>query len=168
MTVNNNDTVPCPLCSEQKGKDLMMIVRPSMIILQDNRILLMKYNYNGQDLFGLPGGNPDDGETLAQTLVRELQEELNLIVEVDKLALIGEVILEGKKKSTLHCVFWGRIISGSPEANPEHTTASGYVWLDADELDTISMYPNVGRYIKDLVRGKLPNPYIGLIPQQWF
>lgn len=146
-----------------------MIVRPSMIILQDNKILLLKYNYNGQDVFGLPGGNPDDGETLAQTLVRELQEELNLIVEVDKLALIGEVILAEKKKSTLHCVFWGRIIGGSPETNPVHTTAAGYVWLDADELDNVSMYPNVGRYIKDLIqKGNLSDSYIGLIHQQWF
>ena len=146
-----------------------MKVRPAIIILQDNKILLLKYNYNGQDVYGLPGGNPDDRETLAQTLVRELQEELNIIVGVDKLAFMGEVILAEKKKSALHCVFWGRIISGLPETNPEHTTAAGYVWLDADELDTVSMYPNVGRYIKDLVqKGDLPHPYIGLIPQQWF
>ena len=148
----------------------MMNVRPGIIIQQDNKILLLKYNYSGQDVFGLPGGNSDEGETLRDTLVRELQEELNLTIEVHNLVLMGEVILAEKKKSTLHCVFGGRIISGSPETNPEHTTTDGFVWIDAGKLDTIKMYPNVGRFIKDLLqmKGECPNPYIGQIPQKWF
>lgn len=148
-----------------------MLVRPSVVILTDNKLLLLKYNYGGHDVYGLPGGNPDEDDTLEDTIVRELKEELNLDVEVLQLIIAGEVIFKEKSKSTLHCVFSGRVASGPPVINPEHTSALGYEWKDINELDTINMYPNIGKHIKAWVSGESSSPsgpYIGQIKQQWF
>ncbi len=147
-----------------------MIVRPSMIILRGKKILLLKYNYSGHDVYGLPGGNPEGIETLEDTLVRELKDELNLSVKLDRLALAGEVISPENKKTALHCVFLGQIEDGTPRINPEHTTALDCEWKEVNKLDSLNLYPNVGKYIKNLVLQKhlLPNPYIGKIEQKWF
>ncbi|MHB9094269.1 MAG: NUDIX domain-containing protein [Eubacteriales bacterium] len=147
-----------------------MIVRPSVIIVKDNRVLLMKYNYNGQEVYGLPGGNPDDADTLQSTVVRELKEELNLDIQVGNLMLVGEVIFPERKKSTLHCVFWGEITGGAPGLNPEHTSAQEYVWMDINKIESVNMYPNIGKNIRDLVIQGRPSGtvYTGQIKQQWF
>lgn len=147
-----------------------MTVRPCILIVRDNKVLLMKYNYSGNDVYALPGGNPKSTETPEETLVRELKEELTLEVKVNRLLLAGEVIIPEKSRSTLHCVFLGKIISGTPRINPEHSTALECEWKDISQLDLINMYPNVGKYIKEIMLGNRPlkSLYIGKIEQNWF
>jgi len=147
-----------------------MFVRPCLAIIRENQILLLKYDYNGNKVFGLPGGNPEPDETLAQTVTRELIEELNVKVALGKLLLAGEVILPEKSLSTLHCVFSGSIISGIPQINPAETSALEAGWVDIAIIDSINLYPNVGQELKQLLSaGKtVTNPYIGKINQQWF
>ena len=147
-----------------------MFVRPCLAIIRENQILLLKYDYNGNKVFGLPGGNPEPDETLAQTVTRELIEELNVKVALGKLLLAGEVILPEKSLSTLHCVFSGSIISGIPQINPAETSALEAGWVDIAIIDSIKLYPNVGQELKQLLSaGKtVTNPYIGKINQQWF
>lgn len=147
-----------------------MLVRPCLAIIQDNKILLLKYNYSGKDVYGLPGGNPEQDDTLEQTIMRELKEELNLEVTVEKLLLTGEVIFPEKNVSTLHCLFSGSIINGTPQINPAETSALEAVWVDADKIDSLNLYPNVGRELKELLTSEetRANPYIGKIYQQWF
>lgn len=147
-----------------------MQVRPSVILIDDNKILLMKYNYGGNEVYALPGGNPDDGETLVETLIRELEEELNLHIAVSALVLAGEVIFPESAKSTLHCVFHGRILSGLPVLNPEHTSALGVEWVSLSETVDLNMYPNVGKHIFSATdpHSKTECQYIGRIQQNWF
>ena len=145
-----------------------MKVRPSIIIVQDSKLLLMRYIYGGQDVFGLPGGNPDENETLENTLIRELKEELNIKIELERLALVGEVIFPEKNQSTLHCLFIGRITAGAPQLNPAETTALECLWVDLAQLDSLNLYPNVGAHIQNVVQQKPQNVYIGLIAQNWY
>lgn len=147
-----------------------MNVRPSIIILQNRRILLMRYSCSGKDVYGLPGGNPDQYETLENTLIRELQEELNVDVKITGLAFVGEVIFREKGSSTLHCVFRGQISSGAPVLNPAQTTALSCEWLSLEEAASVNMYPNIGKFIKELLSGDclLGPRYIGQIEQKWF
>ena len=145
-----------------------MKVRPSILIIQDKKLLLMRYNYGGQDVFGLPGGNPDESETLENTLIRELKEELNIQIEVGQLALVGEVIFPEKHQSTLHCLFLGHVTAGAPQLNPAETTALECLWVDLTQLDSLNLYPNVGAHIQNVVHQKPQNVYVGLIPQNWY
>ena len=147
-----------------------MIVRPSILILRNNKILLLKYNYNGNDVYGLPGGNPDSDETLHNTLIRELREELKIDVKVNEMVFVGEVTIPGKRKATLHCVFRGEVTGGTPETNPDETSALGYTWMAVEDLDSLNIYPNIGKHIKSYVHNeqKTENIYIGQIEQKWF
>ena len=147
-----------------------MNVRPSILIIQNNKILLLKYSYSGKEVFALPGGSPEGDETMESALVRELHEELMLGISVDRLVFAGEVMLPDKKKSTLHCVFTGEIISGIPVVNAAETSALGFQWMDVKLLDSLNLYPNIGGHIQTLIKNgpSNENVYLGKIPQQWF
>jgi len=150
--------------------EIKMRVRPSVIIINDESILLLKYIYNGTVVYGIPGGNPDSNETLEECLIRELKEELSIEIEVEELILVCEVILDSevKKDNTLHCVFLGNIKSGLPRINPDHTTSIGFEWVRLADMESINMYPNVGNRLRDILVGISNDIYIGRINQKWF
>jgi 8-oxo-dGTP diphosphatase len=141
-----------------------MKVRPSIAIVENNQILLMKYRYGNTNVYNLPGGNVDKGETLTQTVVRELMEELGIKVEVGKMILSGDVIMPEGKEDVLHCVFEGKIISGKPVLNPKETSALEVVWMPLVDLHELEMYPNVGR---DLFKSA-DFQYVERIKQTWW
>lgn len=145
-----------------------MKVRPCALIIENNHVLLMQYLYSGQEVFALPGGNPDLGETLTQALVRELREELSIETEIQGLLLAGEVILPHQKQDVLHTVFAAKIIAGIPQINPSHTSALGVCWKPLQSLGELNMYPNVGENIQDMWLGYDSKVYIGRINQPFF
>jgi len=145
-----------------------MKVRPALLLIENNHVLLMQYHYGEADVFALPGGNPDKGETLDLTLIRELQEELGLDVEIGPVAFAGEVIMPGAKEDVLHLVFVGQIVGGLPKLNPEHTTALAVVWKPISELHQLNMYPNVGQQAQRWLLSRPNLDYIGKIDQRFF
>ncbi|MCU0341705.1 MAG: NUDIX hydrolase [Spirosomaceae bacterium] len=140
-----------------------MKTRPSALIVENNHVLLLRYNYAQNDVFALPGGNPDAGETLTQALTRELTEELNIEVEIGELLMIGEVLQSPKRPDVLHCVFTATIIGGLPMLNAQHTTAQEVVWKPINALPLLNLYPNIGQNITMMKGG-----YLGQIEQPFF
>jgi ADP-ribose pyrophosphatase YjhB (NUDIX family) len=143
-------------------------VRPAVLIIENQQVLTMQYNYGGQEVYNLPGGNLELGEYLSEALSREMQEELGIEVTVGVMILVGEVYFEDRKKHTLHLLFEGKIKAGIPTLNPNETSALGIKWLNISDLDTVNLYPNLTKSIQDYLAGKLNNKYIGKIDQQWF
>jgi len=147
-----------------------MRVRPAIAIIEDGKILMLRYNYSGKDLFQFPGGNMEDAEELEKTLKRELMEELNLSVSISKLILVAQVIQENKQQATLHCLFTGTILDNlKPIINPIETSAIEAVWVDVSVLDKINLYPSVGVKLKYLLENDVLNSttYLGKIEQPW-
>jgi 8-oxo-dGTP diphosphatase len=145
-----------------------MKVRPSIAIVENNHLLLMQYCYGNTDVYNLPGGNVDKGETLTETVVRELMEELGIEVEVGEMILSGDVIMPEGKEDVLHCVFEGKIITGKPLLNPKETSALAVVWMPLVDLHELEMYPNVGAELQLFyLKGRGIN-YMGKIGQKWF
>ncbi len=146
-----------------------MKVRPSAIIIEKNHVLLLRYNYNGNDVFALPGGNPDAGETLTQTVERELTEELGIEVETSGLLFVGEVLDNShQKEAVLHCVFAAKIIAGIPTINPLQTTALEIVWKNIMTLHEYNLYPNIGDAIQDTMLMGHTAVYLSEIQQKHF
>lgn len=59
--------------------------RATAVIVRDNEILMVRFDYRGKSFWYLPGGGIEAGETPEQALVREVREELNLKVTEYKL-----------------------------------------------------------------------------------
>lgn len=144
-----------------------MRVRPSALIIERNCVLTMKYRYGDTDVYALPGGNPDPGESLSEVIVRELREELMIETEVDQLVLCGEVIGEDGRKDALHAIFMVHLVAGLPVLNPEHTSALSVEWLSLADLESKHLYPNVGQEIRAFMEGMLPGAYVGKIDQPY-
>lgn len=145
-----------------------MKVRPSIAIIKNNHLLLMRYRYGNTDTYNLPGGNVDKGETLTETVVRELMEELGIEVDLEVMILSGDVIMAEGKEDILHCVFEGKILAGNPVLNPAETSALAVVWMPLVDLHELDMYPNVGAQLQRFfLKGRVIN-YMGKIGQKWF
>lgn len=145
-----------------------MKVRPSIAIVENNHLLVMQYRYGNTDVYNLPGGNVDKGETLIETVVRELMEELGIEVEVETMILSGDVIMPEGKEDVLHCVFEGKIIKEKPILNPKQTSALSVVWMPLVDLHELEMYPNVGAELQRFYLKGRGIDYMGKIGQRWF
>jgi len=145
-----------------------MRCRPALVIIENNHLLVMKYQYGQQFIYNLPGGNPDPGELLSETIARECMEELGVDVEVGTMLLMGQVSGNEQRDDVLHILFEGEIISGIPELQVDETSAQEIVWLPIEEVNQITMYPNVGIELVDLLITQQKGKYVGAIQQPWF
>ena len=104
------------------------------IIIQDDKgqVLLGKRKASYQSgSYGLPGGRINYAEPLAQAVLRELQEETNLIgYEVNYLGVIRET---QEKQEFIHFVFNCPDYDGQPE-NKEPDKCEGWDWYQTDDL----------------------------------
>ena len=143
-----------------------MNVRPSAVIIRNQAVLTLRYRYQSTDVYALPGGNPDPGENVRETLVRELSEELGIHIIVDELVACGEVIWNEIKKECLHMVFKAET-QEIPVIDPKETTALEVVWIPISDLENHLLYPNIGKQIKKYLEASLPVGYIGAIQQPY-
>jgi 8-oxo-dGTP diphosphatase len=112
----------------------------SAAIVRDGRILLVRRaRAPGRDLFSLPGGVVEAGETLAQAVIREVHEETGLTVEPVALAGQREVIVrDAAGRVERHFVilaFACRWRAG--EAAPSEEVAEAR-WLAPDQFDGLA------------------------------
>lgn len=145
-----------------------MKIRPAILIIENEKILTMQYNYGGQDVYNLPGGNLEFGEHLTDALTREMVEEMGIQVSIGELIMVGEVHSIEQKKQTFHFIFEGKITEGTPILNPKETSAIAIKWLNINELLSLNLYPNISEKLLQYLAGNLGNKYIGKIVQQWF
>lgn len=150
-----------------------MRVRPSLMVVRDGHILLLKYRYGKAEVFTLPGGNPEHEESLEETLIRELREELSLNVIVDKLLFFGQGVRRNadQEDSVLHFVFTCRESTGNLRLNPEFTSADEAVWLPLEQLREVNLYPNLAAQIIAAEKNApdaAPPRYLPRFEQPWF
>lgn len=60
-------------------------IRPTGILIEDSKILLVKQKVSSSRAWSLPGGKLEYGETLGEGMIREIREETGLDVKVVKL-----------------------------------------------------------------------------------
>jgi 8-oxo-dGTP diphosphatase len=104
---------------------------------KDGRLLLAK-RPEGKCLAGLwefPGGKIEKGESAADALVRELQEEL--LIEAEVIQFLEPVEHHYEKFSIILTPFRAKILSGIPKAT-EHSSIG---WFHFWEIDAVSLAP---------------------------
>ncbi len=114
------------------------------IIKENGKILVIKKArgpYTG--LYDLPGGSPEPGETVEQTLIREIKEETNCdVLEFDNIREKTIIFSDFTKESgEVGClqhtgVLFDVKITGKPSESGDGLDSNGAVWID---IDTLSM-----------------------------
>ena len=144
-----------------------MRIRPAALIIENNHVLFLRYDYPGGSKFALPGGNVDAGETFPVTIARECEEELGIEVEVHDLLFTGQVHATDDYSACVHLVFEGDIVGGIPQLHPDETTANDLVWVSADKIAQLNIYPALNDAILDFIHSGKKGQYLGTLKQIW-
>jgi ADP-ribose pyrophosphatase YjhB (NUDIX family) len=108
----------------------------SAAIVRDGKVLIVRRaRPPAKDIYTLPGGVVEAGETLTEAAIREVQEETGLTIEPVKLAGHREAIKRNadgriERHFVIMC-FASRFVSGTPTPNDEITEI---LWCRPAEL----------------------------------
>lgn len=120
-------------------------VAASVAVYRDGRFLLASRTRPPYaHIYSLPGGMVETGETLEETAIRELMEEVG--VKTHALRFVGplEVIDRDEQGNIRHhvviMVHVGLWKSGEPQTGPE---AQDVYWANLDEMDHLPLTPHL-------------------------
>jgi len=129
-------------------------IRAGVVVLYYNRVLLVRQNNN--PFWVLPGGTLELGESLPACAVRELEEELKLIITLKKLLGVGEFIPPmDPVKGQRHVVDTVWLATATTDVLTVTTdeNLNDARWFTFGELDTLDLKPE---WIKQLVVSGAP------------
>jgi 8-oxo-dGTP pyrophosphatase MutT (NUDIX family) len=129
---------------------------------EDDRLLLIHRTDN--DRWSLPGGGVELGESVTEAVIREVQEETGISVEV--LDIVGvysdprHVIAfdDGEVRQQFSICFAARPAGGTLHASAESKEVR---WVDPDQLDTLEIHPSMRIRIGHGLDPERASPYIG-------
>lgn len=124
-----------------------------ILIIKEDKVLLVKHTQkaeNSTNVYGLPAGRIEQGETEKQAAARELKEETGL--ETNKESLIelptvykavikrtdGEVLMTYK---VFKCNLFDGEVVNSLETSPE--------WVELSRIKELNLLPNVDKAINE-------------------
>jgi len=113
-------------------------VRPSGVLVQNGRLLLVRQSVTPRRHWSLPGGALEHGETIEHCLVREWKEETGLDITVGDLLYVTDRIIG--RDHVVHMVF---LVSNAGEKPlpAEWTHLDAHVSTSAEPLREIRMVP---------------------------
>lgn len=117
------------------------------IIVMDGRVLFQR-NLDGGEL-ALPGGHIEKGETVKQTLIRELEEETGLKIFVGKLVYINENYFEqeGEEVHEIGFYFLASVIGDVPDRIESKEGHIDFWFVNLDEIAQKDVYPTFLRTV---------------------
>lgn len=137
-------------------------VRVAIVILKEDKILLVQHKKKGRKYWLLPGGRVDFGETLIEAIQREMLEEANIKVKVGDLLFISDAIPtdDDNKRHIVNIFFEGEIISGKLKIGDEEILQR-IEFVPIHQLDELTFYPMIKAELKEWLTKRKPSGYLG-------
>ncbi len=128
--------------------------RVAGLIFNNNRLLV--HRMKKDDFYALPGGRAEMMENTELTIVREMKEELNVDVKVDRLLWIGEQFFEHEDQKFHELCFYYSLECNDKNLNTQNsvfeTIEDGrefeFKWVPVNQLKDEVFYP---LFIKDRI-----------------
>ncbi|MGB8780385.1 MAG: NUDIX hydrolase [Candidatus Bathyarchaeia archaeon] len=113
------------------------IVGVGAIIIQNGKILLEKRkNDPGRGKWSIPGGLVELGESLEETVIREVQEETGLVVDAPKLIdVVSQATLDESGKVKYHFVIVDYLVKLKGGTVRAASDAAELEWVPFDEVE---------------------------------
>lgn len=129
---------------------------------EDGNLLLIHKTDN--DLWALPGGGHDVGESIAQTVVREVEEETGIVVVVEDIVGLytdpQHVMAydDGEVRQQFSICFHARPVGGVLRTSSESKEVR---WVSPADLDKLDIHPSMRLRITHGLDESRTAPYIG-------
>ena len=139
-------------------------VVPSVVAIvtdDEDRVLLIHKTDN--NLWALPGGGHEIGESIADTVVREVKEETGYDVEVQRVTGTytnpGHVMAydDGEVRQQFSIAFRARLIGGTAQTSSESRAVT---WVSREELARLDLHPSMRLRVQHALEDR-DAPYIG-------
>jgi 8-oxo-dGTP diphosphatase len=117
-------------------------IRLAGVVTQGDRILLVKHERADRQYYLLPGGGLEWGETCAQGLAREFEEELSVKIAVGPLLFLNESIEPQGRRHILNLTFRARITGGTLRLNADRRLKAAE-WVRRRDLLRLPFYPEI-------------------------
>jgi ADP-ribose pyrophosphatase YjhB (NUDIX family) len=134
----------------------------SAIVLDDaGRILLHKRTDN--EYWSIPGGGMEPGESIAETIVREVREETGIEAEVEKILGVYSnprhvsVYDDGEVRQQFSVCFLCRMIGGELRPSKE---SSEVRFVEVPQTEDLSIHPSIRLRIQHYAENRA-EPFIG-------
>lgn len=128
-------------------------VVPSVVaIVRDDQGRVLMIHKVDNDKWALPGGGHDIGESITQTVVREVKEETGYDVEVETLTGTytnpRHVMAydDGEVRQQFSLAFRARLIGGTAATSSESDQVE---WISPDQLAALDLHPSMRQRIAD-------------------
>jgi len=121
-------------------------IRLAGVAVRGDKILLVKHERDGRQYFLLPGGGLEWGETCAEGLAREFEEELSLKVKVGPLLFLNESIEPRGRRHILNLTFRVRIMGGDLRLHAD-CRLKAVEWVSRQDLMKRTFYPEIRKNI---------------------
>lgn len=122
-----------------------IVVAVTAFVQDDNgRLLMIRRTDN--DLYAIPGGAQEIGETVSQAVAREVKEETGITAEVT--GLIGVysdpshliAFADGEVRQEFSLCFRGRPLEGELHTSNE---SAEVLWVEPAKLDSLTIHPSI-------------------------
>ncbi|WP_328386784.1 NUDIX domain-containing protein [Streptomyces sp. NBC_00400] len=133
-------------------------------VVRDDSGDILLIHKTDNDLWALPGGGHDVGESVAQTVIREVKEETGISVAVED--IIGlytdpqHVMAydDGEVRQQFSICFHARPIGGTLRTSSESKEVR---WVSPTDLDKLDIHPSMRLRIDHGLDDSRTAPYIG-------
>jgi ADP-ribose pyrophosphatase YjhB (NUDIX family) len=154
-----------------KEMNITTVNTAKAITFDGDKVLLIRKEYeDGRIFYTLPGGSQEPGQTLQETLIREMEEETAATVSIIDLVTVYEYSQPSKSNPTLtkHKVEFAFLCQIHGTYSPRlgvrpdpHQT--GVEWVEMSHLSKINLYPNKLETIIMFAGAEDANRYLGIV-----
>lgn len=139
-------------------------VVPSVVaVVEDDHGRILLIHKTDNDLWALPGGGHDLGESIRETVVREVKEETGYDVEVTN--IVGTYTNprhvmaydDGEVRQQFSICFTARLLGGELKTSSESKEVA---WVTPAETEGLQMHPSMRMRLRHYLEHR-PSPYIG-------
>lgn len=137
----------------------MHSIHVSAGVLHDGGGRLLLVRKRGTTAFMQPGGKPEHGEAPDAALVREVAEELGIVVDVDRLAPLGEFTADAANEPGSRVVGRAYALLLTPEEVDAVAPAAEIaeaVWVDGAQALALPLAPLTAQHLLALVPAPTP------------